>query len=196
MHEAQMAIASSRPDENVRLLEQAAAVDPLDPNPLASAGYMCSKLASQNPDRDLSYMRQAVRLFEAAVQRDPRGHLLWRSLAAGSMRLARKLADPGAFQGAIEAKRQELLLYPTNPLAWLELSRMTVVRLSGQPEQPVLLRLALASLNRAETLSEARPGDDPTRFTAGQLAEIHRMQEDLTARLASLAGPPSTQSAR
>lgn len=184
MREAQGMMESGQPEETVRLLREAGAVDRLDPNPLSAAGMLRSRMASQDGSREVSHMREAVELYEAAAQRDPLRHLLWRNLASGTMRLARRLGDAAGMRRAVELKRKEAALYPNNLLVWYELSRMAATAGTlPQGDQPEMLRLALECLEKTRVLEEGWISRDFRTFDARQQAQMEQMREDLVRRL-------------
>ncbi len=188
VHEARLARADGQRQEHIRLLERAAAVDTLDPTPLAAAGFATTRLTATGPEQKLRQMQEAVRLYEAAVARDPLRHILWQALAGVRMPLACAVGDVDGVRRAIAEKQRELNLYPTNAAGLYQLALMAAVKDPHRPDDPTRLRLAIESVDKALTVDRARPERDLRRLKPHEVENLRKMREELVERLEAVGG--------
>lgn len=180
--QAQQAVHSD-PDRAVTLLREAAEADPRDPVPLKAAALLRQKMGRQAPARAPRYQREAVEMFRAATQRDPDGYMVWRNLALAEMYVAVQTGDFSAVRQAVADMQEALALYPNWPKGWLELAGMAGIQSDAHPDQPDLLRIAIDAVDKAQSLDDLWPADDPRKFKLQERSRLQQMRQEFTGRL-------------
>jgi predicted Zn-dependent protease len=123
-----------------------------------------------------------VELSRAAVERNPIDYGYWRTLGLANMFLATATSDFARVDEAIRNMQRALELNPQWPVGWLELARMAAVE-GNQPDEPALLRTALAAADKALEIEDSRAGEVPPTLSSQDRAELLAMRKHLSRRL-------------
>lgn len=175
-------------------LHDAAAADPLDPAPRAALSEFYRRMAAANPEQAANYLTRARAYAREAVRANPGSHTLRHDLAWTLAQYAVATGDATAAQEAVAAMRSAVDLYPNWPRGYLQLGMLLAGAGERVSDGQDLLRDAVSAFDTALSLNERWPAEDPNKFDASELAELHARRQQLLNRLKSPATSQPTSS--